>query len=252
MKKTCLAIFAALLATAALSFAQGPRGPQNRNAAPNRPASVLNLAKVQTVTGAVSEVSITYGTQYPSITVNKTVIKVAPVWFFLDKNFEIKAGDQVSVTAAPSLLPNDSYLYAIDITNTASKANIVLRDSSGVPLWSGPSGGRANPDAPRNGTGCIDAATISTVVGTVEKVSMGVGIQMPTLVVKTSDGKLISMKIGPEWILLDADFELVAGEQVTSKFAHETCTDEDVAIQLTNAAGVAVILRNDDGTPNWN
>jgi hypothetical protein len=210
------------------------------------------MARVQTVTGAVSAVSLTYGTQYPSITVNKTVIKVAPVWFLLDKNFEIKAGDQVSVTAAPSLLPNDSYLYAIDITNTRCKAKIVLRDSSGVPLWSGRSGGRGNPDVPCNETGCTDAATISTVSGTVEKVSMGVGIQMPTLVVKTSDGKLISMKIGPEWILLEADFELAPAEQVTAKFAHETCSDEDVALQLTNSAGVSVVLRNDDGTPNWN
>ena len=33
---------------------------------------------------------------------------------------------------------------------------------------------------------CLDLTTVNTAVGTVEKVSMGIGIQMPSLVVKTS------------------------------------------------------------------
>jgi len=41
----------------------------------------------------VSAVNIGYGMQYPSLTINKLQIKVAPVWYLLDKNFEIKAGD---------------------------------------------------------------------------------------------------------------------------------------------------------------
>ena len=241
-------IFATTFAfTALLAFAQGSRGPQS----PNRPASTLNMTNVQTVTGAVTSVNIAYGAQYPAIAVNKTLIKVAPVWFFLEKNFELKAGDEVSVVAAPSALPGDSYLYAIEITNVNTKARIVLRDAAGVPLWSGPGGGRGNPDIPPAATACIDAASITSVSGTVEKVSAGVGIQMPALVIKTAEGALVSMKIGPERILLEADFELQEGEQVTAKHAHETCTDENVALQLTNAAGVTLILRTDDGIPNW-
>jgi hypothetical protein len=250
MKKTCLTVFASLFAITAASLAQGPRGPFNQRS-PNHAASVLNMAKVQTVTGTISAVNLAYGMQYPSITVNKSVIKVAPVWYFLDNSFEVKAGDPVSVSAAPSTLPNDSYLYAIEITNTNSAAKIVLRDSSGIPLWMGSAGGRGNPDAARNGSGCVDPATITTAAGTVEKLSLGAGIQMPTLVLKVN-GRLISLKIGPEHILLEADFELKEGEQVTVKYAHATCDDEDVALQLANAAGATVVLRNDDGTPNWN
>ncbi|MBI4874853.1 MAG: hypothetical protein HY822_09505 [Acidobacteria bacterium] len=232
-----------VLASAAIAFAQGPRGPRTQNA-PNHPASVLNMAKVQTVTGAISAVDVAYGAQYPSITVGKAVIKVAPVWFFLDHDFELKAGGQVSVSAAPSTLPNDAYLYAISITK--GQAAITLRDASGVPLWSGPRGGGfGNQEAARTGTGCIDPASIRTLSGTIDKVSMGLGIEMPTLVLKTSDGKLVTLKIGPEWVLLAADFELKAGDQITAKVGLATCSNEEVALQLTNAAGATVILRGD-------
>ena len=100
-------------------------------------ASNLNMAKVQTVAGAVTAVNIGYGMEYPSITVNKLQIKIAPVWYLLDKSFEIKAGDAVSVTAAPSTVSSDSYLYAVEIANVTTKLRIALRDSSGVPLWTG-------------------------------------------------------------------------------------------------------------------
>jgi hypothetical protein len=69
--------------------------------------------------------------------------------------------------------------------------------------------------------------------------------------VKTTAGALVSMKLGPERALLASDFELKAGDAVSAKYAHETCTDENVALQLTNSAGVTVTLRNSDGTPNW-
>jgi hypothetical protein len=241
VKQTLFSIMS--IAAVSIAAAQGPHGP--REGAPG--ASALNLTKVQTITGAVTAVHIGYGMEYPSITVNKTQIKVAPVWYLLDKGFEIQAGDAVSVVAAPSTQPSDAYLYAIEITNTATKLRIVLRDTNGVPLWTG----RGNPDGPRAEGGCLDPSTAATVSGTVDKVTIGPGIQMPVLVVKTADGKLVTFKLGPERILLAADFELKAGEVVTVKYALETCTDELVALALTNAAGRTVTLRDDDCTPAW-
>lgn len=247
MKSTYLSV---ILASAAIAFAQGPRGPQNQNA-PNHPAGVLNMAQVQTVTGSVSAVNMAYGAQYPTITVGKAVIKVAPVWFFLDHDFELKTGDEVSVSAAPSTLSSDPYLYAISITK--GQTVITLRDSSGVPLWSGPrGGGMGNPEAARLGTGCVDPASVRSISGTIQSVSMGLGIEMPTLVLKSSDGSLLTIKISPEWILLAADFELKAGEQITARIGLATGSEEMVALQLTNAAGATVILRGDNGRPNWN
>jgi hypothetical protein len=128
----------------------------------------------------------------------------------------------------------------------------MLRDAAGVPLWTATTGARGgNVAGAGSCIGCLDLTTVNTAAGTVEKVSMGIGIQMPSLVVKTTAGALVSMKLGPERALLAADFELQAGDTVSAKYAHETCTDENVALQLTNSAGVTVTLRNSDGTPNW-
>jgi hypothetical protein len=87
MKKTRLSTLAALIIAATAAFAQGPRGTQHQNT-PNRPAAAPDMTKARTVSGTVSAVDIGYGMQYPSITVNQSVIKVAPVWFLVEQNFE--------------------------------------------------------------------------------------------------------------------------------------------------------------------
>ncbi len=251
MKRMLIAVPTIALMFAANIAAQGPSGRGGQRGG-GVPGSSLDMTKIRTIAGKVGTVDIGYGAQYPSFTIGTSTIKAAPVWYFLDNDFELKAGDSVSVTAAPSTVPGDSYLYAVEITNGAAK--LVLRDSNGVPLWIGPGAGRGNPNANGAGTctGCIDAATITTISGTIEKVAMGYGIQMPSLAVKSGEGKLVTMKIGPERTLLQADFELKAGDHVTARYAFASCTEEYVALQLTNAAGVVITLRNDDGTPAWN
>ncbi len=250
--KTLHAI-AAVTLIAGLCQAQGPGGPRGGGM---NGTSTLNMTKVQTVAGTVSAINIGYGMQYPSITVNKAQIKVAPVWYLLDKGFELKAGDTVSVAAAPSTLVSDSYLYAIEITNTTSKLRIALRDSSGLPLWGGVGMGGGNMgggygNGPMAEGGCLDAATVTTVAGTVDKISMGTGIEMPTLTLKTAAGKLLVLKLGPERILLAADFEVKAGDSIKVTYAEETCTDSLVALSITTAAGVTIQLRDGDCVPAW-
>jgi hypothetical protein len=252
MNKTRLSTLAVLITAATAAFAQGSRGTQHQNTS-SHPVAAPDVTKAHTVAGPVSAVDVGYGTQYPSITVNQSVIKVAPVWFLVEQNFELKARDQVSVVAAPSTVPGDSYLYAIEIANIGSKTRIVLRGAAGVPLWTATNSARGGTAAgPGNGIGCLDLTTVNTTAGTVEKIVMGIGIQMPSLVVKTTTGALVSMKLGPERVLLTADFELKAGDAVSASYIHETCTDENVALRLTNSADVTVTLRNSDGTPNWN
>jgi type 1 fimbria pilin len=251
MKRTLYSVFAALLMTAAVSGAQGPHG--GRTSGTGTPQ--LDMSKVCMISGTVASVHIAYGAQYPSITVDQFTIKVAPVWYMLEKGFEVKAGDRVSVAAAPSTRPDDSYLYAVEMSNTATGARILLRDSFGIPLWtSGPGSGSGSSNGVPSGagTGCIDPTSIAQASGTVEKVNAGAGIQMPTLTLKTVTGALLTVKIGPERILLDSDFELKPGDAISVKYGRSTCSDEYLAISLTNAAGVTIVLRNDDGTPDWN
>jgi hypothetical protein len=239
-------LVAMIFAIAGLAFAQGPRGPQ-----PNSPPQTgygLDMSKVQTIEGVVGAVNAGYGMQYPSIQINQVTIKVAPVWFLLEHGFEIKAGDSLKVTAAPSLRASDPYLNAITLVNTV--ATIALRDANGLPLWTQP-----QPQGMRHGSGtcsgCGGLTSIGTAAGVVDQVSAGAGIQMPTLVLKTAEGKLLTVKIGPERLLDTADFEIKAGETLTVRYG-VTCTNETVALELVNTAGGKLVLRNEDSTPAWN
>ena len=101
-----------LLAGAVVAFAQGPRGPQ---APASAPYTGLNMAAVQVIQGAVTDVDIARGAQYPTVVVNRLQIKLAPEWYLLDNDIEIKTGDTLKITAAASANSADTYLYAIDI-----------------------------------------------------------------------------------------------------------------------------------------
>jgi hypothetical protein len=252
--------FLTLLSSALLAATAVAQGPQGRGGAgtASRISTGLDMTRQTDVAGTISSVQLAYGAQYPSIVVGKIQIKVAPVWFLLDNDFELAVGDTVTVHAALANNTNDSYLYAIQITKTASGAGILLRSELGVPLWSSAADGRgANATAPRTGTGagtgagagCIDPASIKTVTGVIDKVSSGVGIQLPTLVLKLADSTLLTVKIGPERLILANDFELNPGDKLTVKYAACTCTDEFVALQLIDSAGTTLTLREDDGTP---
>lgn len=237
-----------LLLSAPLTFAQNLGMGQGPGMTPGQGmgnhSSNLNLAAQVTIEGPISALSLAYGAQYPSITVNQKLIKVAPVWFLLDNGIELALNDKVKVTAAPSSLSGDTALYALSITKGTK--SLTLRDSLGVPLWTGKGAGQA---APHSGDPCLDLANTKTAKGTIVSVEAGLGIQYPTLVLKLADSTLLTFKLGPERLLLAADFELKAGDAISVTYATCTENDELVVLSLTNAAGVTITLRDGDGWP---
>jgi len=249
-----------LLAAAVAANAQGPRGPQAPSGTPN--GTGLNMSAAKVISGAVTDVSIGYGAQYPTIVISQSQVKLAPAWFLLDADIEIKTGDTLKLTVAPSNNAADKYLYAVDVTK--GTAFLRLRDAAGLPLWTG---GMAGGNGQRqgqgsgsggmgNGTGecqgCLDGASVATVAGTVDKTTAGIGIQFPSLVLATADGKLLTFRVGPERVLLAADFEITAGQKLTITYAASTCKEELVALTITDSAGRKIVLRNPDGSPAWN
>ena len=255
--KSTFQLMICLAAIAGLAVAQGSRhgagGGGMRQGALDQ--SNLAMTKLQTVTGAVTAVNIGYDMQYPSITVNRQQIKVAPVWYLLEKDFEIRAGDNLTILAAPSVAASDSYLYAIEITNNPTNLKVVLRDASGVPLWSrqgaGPGAGAGTGSGPMAGGDCTQVLSFGSESGVIEQIASGVGIQMPTLTLKTAAGKLLVIKLGPERILPQADLELKGGDAITVKYAVTSHEDELVALAITKGS-VTITLRGDDCRPIWN
>jgi hypothetical protein len=209
--------------------------------------TTLNMARLQTVSGTVSAVNLGSGMEYPAVTIGGVAVKVAPVWYLLDKGFEIKAGDPLRLMAAPANSAADPYLYAVEIVNTATGSQIAVRDAAGVPLWTN----RQAQGGPTANGSCLSGATVGVASGAIEQINSGLGIQMPTLTVKTAEGTLLTFKLGPERVLLQSDLELKAGDRITVKYAVASCTGELIALAVTDASGTTVVLRDDLGRPGW-
>jgi hypothetical protein len=265
MKNNIIRLAIAVFALAALAFAQGPMGPGGQggqgtpggNPNPPRTNVGVNMTTLQVMEGRISSIQIGFGAQYPTIIVNEKQIKVAPVWFLIDNDFELATGDMVKVKAAASNAPGNAYLYAIEITR--GEVTLTLRNEAGAPLWTGGSNGRGNsggngagaPSALRTGAGCIAPETIRTVTGAIAKLTAGAGIQHPSMDLKV-DASIITIKLGPERILLGAELELDTGSTVTVKYGVASCTGENLALEITGETGATLKLREDDGRPAWN
>ena len=251
MKSTLIMAGALVLAASLVAQQFGGRYGNGRQTQSRQTQPGIDVTKQFVVEGAVAAVHLAYGAQYPSIEIGGKLIKLAPVWFLLENDFEIRAGDMVRVAAAPSTRPGDAYAYALSLLNTKTQASITLRDALGVPAWTGGQSRQASAARNRSGgTACIDPASIQTFAGVVENVTVGAGIQMPALVLRVG-ADLVTIKIGPERVLLENDFELAKGEMVTVVAAYAACCETYLALSITNADGLTVVLRNEDGTPAW-
>jgi len=233
----------------AVAFAQGPRGPQG-NAGASPFGAGLDLARQQTIEGPVTSVQIGYAVGYPSIVVNRQTIRLAPVWYLLENDFELAVGDLVRVVAAPAY--RDATLHGIAVEKLKAGVKLVMRDEAGFPLWTrqSRSSGAAGAEGARFGGGCLDPSSIATVTGVIESVHAGVGIQHPTLTLRSGD-QLLTFKLGPERVLLESGLELNPGATLIVRYAVAACTGELLALALTDAEGNTLVLRTDSGQPAW-
>jgi hypothetical protein len=240
------------------AFAQGgPGGPggggsgggNNQFNGP-RPSGRPDPAQVRVLEGAITDINLGIGLRNPSITVNNVQIRIGPVWFLLDNDFELTIGERVRVTAGVSTRAGDPYLHAIQIVRVRANVSLTLRNEFGVPIWRHGSRG-SGPSAPPRGGSCLDSTTIKTVAGVVEDVNVGLGVQHPTLTLLTDTGAVLTFKLGPERVLLASDVELLPGSALKVKYTTSLCVDELLALEITDAEGDVLVLRTDDGLPAW-
>jgi len=67
-------------------------------------------------------------------------IHLGPAAFIAEKNFEFAAGDAISVIGSKVQMAGRDVIIAREITKGGQA--LVLRNTSGLPLWSGPGAGR--------------------------------------------------------------------------------------------------------------
>ncbi len=259
MSMTSKLLTSFLTAALATSLAQGPGRFQGNGTAAQKGnhsgQPQLVMTQLQEISGPVTAVNIGTGMEYPTIEVDGKIVRVAPVWFLLENDFEIAQNDFLVLQAAPSSSTADPYLHAIWIRNQAANKEIQLRDENGVALWSG-GRGRSSQGESHRGNGRIiggcGLSDIATVSGSVTKVVLGTGIKQPNIELNTASG-VLSIKIGPSRVMLEVEFQIDVGDQLTVKYGATNCTDEKVALEITNLTkgGIMIVLRDEEGRPVW-
>ncbi len=136
---TVTSLLATVMATDA--FAQGRMRGRPNPTAPS--ARIYDTATVETISGEVVRVDRIpsrrgrgYGVHATVRTETETIeVHLGPQWY-LDRNqFNLRSGDSVEITGSRISQDDTSFLIAASI-QTPERA-IVLRDESGIPLWSG-------------------------------------------------------------------------------------------------------------------
>ena len=129
MKLTVIAVIAAVLP---LSAQMGP----GCCCGAGGPAAIVSNPVVQ-VTGIIEEVHIALGQGMPYIEVKsayeKTRVYLGSMRYLIAENFSPKAGQPVTLKGYKST----DAVIAIEVTLTAEKKTLKLRDEKGWPLWMG-------------------------------------------------------------------------------------------------------------------
>lgn len=107
---------------------------------------------------------------------------------------------------------------------------------------------------PHGGPGpAADPSQAFDVLGTVISFTAEPGAGTPTLVVDDVALGEIAIRLGPLWLLREAAFTAVPGDQVAALvYPCTLCTVPYVAAAVENlTAGTSVVLRDEDGYPLW-
>lgn len=111
-------------------------------------AAGIDPASLATYEGTVSAINFAAGQGTPSFTLGLAEgavieVRTGPYWLFDVSGFTLTQGDALSVDAFMSSDPAVTLYYAAVIRNLSTGKTLVLRDSAGLPQWTGGRGGNA-------------------------------------------------------------------------------------------------------------
>lgn len=222
------------------------------------------------------------GSGHPTMTVSdaargETSFILGPFRYLESVSFSAATGDQVEALLYSCPVCTAGWVAA-RVDNLTNGSSAVLRDSSGVPLWTGRgmgAGGRAGAGRRAMGRAAaagpaagssrlavgqrqcggagLDMSAASTATGTVKAFTGGPGEGTPTLTLQTAAGDL-EILVSPYRTLAAADLSLDTGRSLEIVYAPVAGTDGELlaAVSLTDTGtGLTVQLRDPEtGTPS--
>lgn len=268
-------VLAATVMAAAIASAQGTGVP------------AVDPTAALTVSGPVVAFVAGPGSGHPTMTVSDAArgemsFILGPFRYLESVAFSAATGDQVEALLYSCPVCTAGWVAA-RVDNLTNGSSAVLRDSSGVPLWTGRGmGGGGRAGAGRAGAGrramgraavagpaagssqlavrqrqCggagLDMSAVSTATGTVKAFTGGPGEGTPTLTLQTAAGDL-DILVSPYRTLAAADLSLDTGRSLEIVYAPVAGTDGELlaAVSLTDTGtGLTVQLRDPEtGTPS--
>ncbi|MBZ5553679.1 MAG: hypothetical protein LAO21_13225 [Acidobacteriia bacterium] len=97
------------------------------------------------------------------------------------------------------------------------------------------------------------AATLTTLEGVVQSVSLGIGQGFPSFVLGQNTGGNVVITTGPYYLLMNSNFEIRIGDQMNVRaFPSVRHENTYTAVELKNLTTATVlVLRDDSGMPLW-
>lgn len=155
------------------------------------------------------------------------------------------------MTKHPKAMPNLQTLLLTAILLVFATTFSVLAAGGPAGAGQGPAQGPGPGDGP--GMPAVDPAETVILEGPVVSFVAGPGMGLPTLTVDDPVEGTTSVRLGPYRVLREAGFTATAGDLVRiTAWPCVLCTADYAAGTVENlTTGIAVTLRDEDGTPVW-
>lgn len=250
MSRNVLVVVVTMMVILTLSANIGAQG-RMQDMGGNQPNA--DTANLVTLTGQVTGVSMAAGQGFPSFTLltggNEITVVAGPYWLLAAREFDIKVGSRLTVTAFPSLRRENTYV-AVEIKDEATGAAVNLRDQVGWRFGRrGGLGMRGECIYGAAGPLTFDPSRATELQGTVTNVNMALGEGYPNFTLKTALGE-VTIVTSPFWVVREANYRISVGDgMIVTGFPCLQKENTYVATRLQNlTTGETLKLRDDDGT----
>jgi DNA/RNA endonuclease YhcR with UshA esterase domain len=181
-------------------------------------------------------------------------VYLGPKDYLQQQNLKLRSGDKVTLTGARTSVNGRSMVVAREITK--DNQLVTLRTAEGMPAWEPQAARTGQPQAERMaGEEVYDRAAETTIRGTVEDVTTFSRPGMEArqhAVVRTDDGKRITVQLGPPDWMSQQKYNIKRGDQIEVTGARvKFGADDSILAREVRVGNRSFTLRNAEGQPQW-
>ncbi len=185
-------------------------------------------------------------------------VYLGPKDYVRQQEIKINRGDDIEITGSRSLVNGETVMLAREVQHDGR--TFALRSAEGAPQWGTAdraTGAERRASGHMHGamvsTPAYDPATETTIRGSIDEVKTVSGMPESThAVVRTEDGRRITVQLAPRDYLAGQQLSLKKGDQVEITGSRVQFGDkEGILARQVSTGGRTFTLRSAEGTPQW-